>query len=379
MMSKPTLPALSLSAALLTSASLLASAVLLTATAARADVVIGVALPRTGPVASIGDQVLNGVTAAVKDVNERGGINGQKVVLDIQDDACDPKQAVSVANRFLQNKVRLVVGHVCSGATMAASEVYAENGDLMITPSANVGRLTERGLPGIFRVCGRDDQQGDLAARVIAERFAGKKVAILHDGQPFGRGLADATKAGLNRLGVQETLFNAITPGERDYSAVITRLKSAGIAVAYFGGYHQEMGALVRQSADQGYTGQWIGTSGIASTEFASIAGPAADGVLMTFNPDARRRPEAKDIVESFKARGIDPEGFTLYGYTAVHVVADAARAAKSADPKAVGSALKSGRFDTVFGQVGFDAKGDITAPGYILYRWAGGRFTPVE
>jgi branched-chain amino acid transport system substrate-binding protein len=373
MMSKPIFSTLRLAAALMTSAALM------TAGKARADVVVGLALPRTGPVASIGDQVLNGVNAAVKDINDHGGLNGQKVVLDIQDDACDPKQAVSVANRFLQNKVRLVVGHVCSGATMAASEIYAENGDLMITPSANVGRLTERGLPGIFRVCGRDDQQGEVAARVTAERFAGQKIAILHDGQPFGRGLADATKASLNRRGVQEVLFNAITPGERDYSAVITRLKSAGIGVVYYGGYHQEMGALVRQSADQGYKGQWIGTSGIASTEFSTIAGPAADGVLMTFNPDARRRPEAKDIVESFKARGIDPEGFTLYGYTALHVVADAARAAQSADPRAVGSALKSGRFETVFGQVGFDAKGDITAPGYILYRWKGGRFDPAE
>src|SRR3954469_3588797 len=126
---------------------------------AHADVVMGVALPRTGSVAAIGDQVLNGASAAAKAINDKGGINGHKLVLDIQDDACDPKQAVSVANRFLQNKVRLVVGHVCSGATMAASDIYAENGDLMITPSANVGRLTERGLPGIFRVCGRDDQQ----------------------------------------------------------------------------------------------------------------------------------------------------------------------------------------------------------------------------
>jgi branched-chain amino acid transport system substrate-binding protein len=216
------------------------------ATSAQADVVFGVALPRTGPVASIGDQVLNGVKAAMEDVNARGGVNGQKLVLDVQDDACDPKQAVSIANRFVQGNVRFVVGHVCSGASIVASDIYAENGAIMMTPASNSAKLTDRGLPGIFRVCGRDDQQGELAAKIIAERFPGKKVAILHDNAPFGRGLADSTKANLNKLGVTEALFAAITPGERDYTALITRLKAAGIEVVYYGGYHQEMGTLVR-------------------------------------------------------------------------------------------------------------------------------------
>lgn len=346
-----------------------------TSVAARADVTFAVALPRTGPVASIGDQVLNGVNAAVQDVNAKGGVNGQKLVLDVQDDACDPKQAVSVANRFIQSDEKLVVGHVCSGASIVASDLYAENGAVMITPASNSARLTDRGLAGIFRVCGRDDQQGQLAAKLITERFPGKKIAILHDNAPFGRGLADATKANLNKLGVTEALYAAITPGERDYTAVISRLKAAGIELVYYGGYHQEMGALVRQGAEQSFKGQWFGTSGIASKEFAQIAGPAADGVLMTFNPDPRKRPEAAAVVASFKARNIDPEGFTLYGYTAVQVLAEAANKAKSIDPKLVSAALKADRFDTILGDVGFDAKGDITAPGYVLYVWKGGNF----
>src|SRR3954468_18365869 len=206
-------------------------------TGAHADVVVGVALPRTGSVAAIGDQVLNGASAAAKAINDKGGINGQKLVLDIQDDACDPKQAVSVANRFMQGPVRLVVGHVCSGASIVASDIYAENGAVMMSPASNSAKLTDRGLSGIFRVCGRDDQQGQLSAQILAERFRGKKIAILHDNAPFGRGLADATKANLNKLGVTEDLFTSITPGERDYTAVITRLKSAGIGVVYYGGY----------------------------------------------------------------------------------------------------------------------------------------------
>jgi branched-chain amino acid transport system substrate-binding protein len=351
------------------------TAAALSAGGARADVVFGVALPRTGSVASIGDQVLNGVNAAAADINAKGGINGEKVVLEVQDDACDPKQAVSVANRFMQGKVRLIVGHVCSGASIVASDIYAENGAVMITPASNSAKLTDRGLAGIFRVCGRDDAQGELSAQIIKARFPGKKIAILHDNAPFGRGLADATKANLNKLGVTEALFAAITPGERDYTAVITRLKAAGIDLVYYGGYHQEMGTLVRQGAEQAYKAQWFGTSGIASKEFSQIAGPASDGVLMTFNPDPRKRQEAAGVVETFKQKGIDPEGFTLYGYTAVQALAQAALKSKSAEAKLVDRTLKSEQFDTILGQVGFDQKGDITAPGYVLYVWNGGSF----
>ena len=346
---------------------------------ARADIVIGVALPRTGPVASVGEQVFKGANAAAKDINDKGGILGQKLVLAFEDDACDPKQAVSVANRFLQNGTRLIVGHVCSGASIVASDIYAENGMLMVSAASNSAKLTDRGLPGIFRVCGRDDQQGELVAKVLAERFADRKIAILHDKTPYSKGIADAVKANLNSRGITETLFDAINPGERDYTAVITRLKAAGIGLAFYGGYHPEMGTLVRQSAEQGYTAQWFGTSGISTKEFSAIAGPASDGVLMTFNPDPRRRAEAKSVVSAFKAQGIDPDGFTLYAYTAVEVIVQAAEMAGSADPKAVGAALKAKRFPTILGEVGFDAKGDITAPGYILYVWRDGNFQPTD
>ena len=344
-------------------------------TAARADVVFGVALPRTGPTAAIGDQILDGITSAVRDVNAAGGIAGQTVALDVQDDACDPKQAVSVANRFVAGSVRLIVGHMCSGASIVASDIYAENGALMITPASNSAKLTDRGLPGIFRVCGRDDEQGRLTASIIAERFKGRKIAILHDNAPFGRGLAEAVKTNLNAMGVTETLFAAITPGERDYTAVISRLKAAGIELVYYGGYPQEMGTLVRQAGDQAYRGQWFTGSGMASKEFAAIGGPATDGVLMTFNPDPRKRPEAAAIVDGFKARGVDPDGFTLYGYAAVQVLVQAAGKARSTDPKAIAEALKADRFDTLLGHVGFDAKGDISAPGYVLYVWSGGTY----
>ena len=351
----------------------------LSAGMAWADVTVGVALPRTGALASIGEQVLNGVRAAAEDINAHGGIDGQKLVLDIQDDACDPRQAVSVANRFAQSGVKLVVGHVCSGASIAASDVYAENGDLMISPASNSAKLTERGLSGIFRVCGRDDQQGKVAAAAIAARFRGKKIAIIHDNAPFGRGMADATRAALAAEGIDDVMFTGITPGERDYTAVITRLKAAGIDLVYYGGYHTEMGTLVRQGADQGFRGQWMGTSGISTKEFANIAGPASDGVLMTFNPDPRRAPGAAEVVAGFRAKQIEPEGFTLYAYTALQVLAQAANAGHSTEPAVVERTLKAGKFDTLLGSVGFNAAGDITAPGYVLYVWKGGDFSTVD
>ncbi len=353
----------------------LAAALILAVGAARADVVIGVALPRTGNVAAIGDQVGRGAEAAVKLINDGGGVLGQPLVLDIEDDACDPRQAVSVANRLVQAGVKLVVGHVCSGASMAASDVYAENGVVMVTPASNVAKLTERGLPTMFRVCGRDDRQGQFAAEQITQRWGHDKIALLHDNSAFGRGLAEATRASLRQLGVTETLFDAITPGERDYGAVIARLKQAGVQLVYYGGYQQEMGLLVRQAAEQGLRAQWFGTSGIATSEFAQIAGPAGNGVLFTFNPDPRKAPEAAAAVAEFKQRGIDPQGFTLYGYAAVQILAEAVKQAGTAEPKPVAAALHGATFGSVLGPARFDAKGDIEAPGYRLYVWNEGTF----
>ncbi|MEH3144224.1 MAG: branched-chain amino acid ABC transporter substrate-binding protein [Methylobacterium frigidaeris] len=352
-----------------------ATAALLAAGGARADVVIGVAVPRTGAVAGIGEQVVQGVQAAARDANARGGIAGEPIVLDIQDDACDPGRAVELAERFVKAGIRLVVGHVCSSASLAASDVYAAAGAVMISPASNAARLTDRGLPTIFRVSGREDDQGRLSATVLAERFREKKIAILYDDTPLSRSLADSTKANLNKIGQNEALFAAIVPGQTDDAALIKRLQAAGIEVVYYGGHYQEMGRLVRKAAEQGYRPQWFGTSGIATREFGALAGPASDGVLMTFNPDLRRKPEAAAAVKALQAEGIDPEGFTLYGYAALQALAAAGTFARSTDPHAIAEALHSERFPLILGNVGFDQKGDVTAPGYVLYVWKDGSF----
>lgn len=350
---------------------------LLPAAPAAADVVVGVAVPRSGPYVAVGEQVLRGVEAAARDANAMGGLDGQTVTLDVQDDACDSNTATAVANHFVRAKVRLVVGHVCSNASIAASDIYAQNATMMITAASVSARLTDRGLPTIFRVCGRDDDQSRLSAAVLAERFRDRKIALIQDQTPAARALAAATKDNLNRIGINEALSASFSPSDADDAALVDRLKGAGIEVAYYGGDAAEMGRLVRIAADRGYRPQWFGTSAIATPDFAKVAGAASNGVLMTFYLDPSRQPAAAPVVKAFKAEGVDPTGSAIYGYAALQALVAAGNFAHATEPRPIARALHDERFDLVLGTVGFDAKGDVTAQGYVLYVWKDGTFTP--
>jgi branched-chain amino acid transport system substrate-binding protein len=292
----------------------------------------------------------------------------------------DPKQGVSVAQKFVADGVKYVVGHFNSGVTIPASEVYAENGVLVITPSATNPTLTERGLWNTFRTCGRDDQQGAVAGGYIAANFKDAKVAVLHDKTPYGQGLADETKKAANAAGVTEAVYEGVNVGDKDFSALITKMKDAGVSFVYFGGLHTEFGLLKRQAADAGLAATFMSGDGIVSNELASIAGPAVEGTLMTFAPDPRKNPAAADAVKKFRDAGF----YTLYSYAALQIVAAAAnKVGKSDDAQAVGAEIKkSGPWKTVIGEIGYNEKGDITRPDYVLYSWdkqADGTFTYVE
>jgi branched-chain amino acid transport system substrate-binding protein len=350
---------------------------LLSAGPASADVVVGVAVPRSGPYVAVGEQVLRGVEAAARDANAMGGLDGQPVTLDVQDDACDSNTATAVANHFVRAKVRLVVGHVCSNASIAASDIYAQNGVVMISAASVSARLTDRGLQNVFRVCGRDDDQARLSAAVLAERFRDRKIALIQDPTPASRTLAAATKDNLNRIGINETLSLSFAPSDADDAALVDRLKGAGIEVVYYGGDAAEMGRLVKVAAERGYRPQWFGTSAIATPDFAKVAGSASNGVLMTFYLDPSRQPAAAAVVKAFKSEGGDPTGSTVYGYAALQALVAAGNFAHSAEPKPIAQALHTERFDLVLGTVGFDSKGDVTAQGYVLYVWKDGSFTP--
>jgi branched-chain amino acid transport system substrate-binding protein len=343
----------------------------------------GVGAPITGPNAAFGAQLKNGAEQAVADINAAGGILGKQITLSAGDDVSDPKQGVSVANKFAGEGVTFVVGHFNSGVTMPASEVYAENGILEVTPAATNPKITERGLWNIFRICGRDDQQGAVAAAYIVKHFKGKRVAIVHDKTTYGQGLADETRKAINAGGLKEVMYEGINVGEKDFSALVSKLKVANVDLVYWGGVQIEGGLIVRQMRDQGVNAPLMGGDGIATDEFAAIAGPGAEGTLMTFPPDPRNRPEAKPIVEKFRANKFEPESYTLYSYAAVEVIKQAAEAAKSLDPKTVAEQLRSGRkFRTVIGELSYDKKGDITRPDYTMYMWkkdASGKITYVE
>ena len=283
---------------------------------ALADLAVAIAGPMTGQYASAGDQIRRGAEMAIADINARGGVLGERLKLEVGDDACDPKQAVSVANTMVNRKIVFMHGHWCSSSTIPASEVYNEADILMATVSTNP-QVTERGLDNIFRIMGRDDQQGMVAGQYIAETFKGRKVAGVGDKSAYGKGLADEIAKAMTAAGMRPTLREAITAGEKDYSGLVTKLKAAGVEVIAYGGYHTEVALILRQAQAAGLQLTVMGGDTLTNSELVTAAGPAADNVLFTFSPDPRKNPDAAPVVEKFRAAKIEPEGYVLYAYAA--------------------------------------------------------------
>jgi branched-chain amino acid transport system substrate-binding protein len=361
------------------------------ADSASAQIKLGVGGPITGGSAAFGAQLKNGVEQAAEDINAAGGILGQKIQVLVGDDRADPKEGVSVANKFVGDGVKFVVGHFNSGVTIPSSEVLQENGILEITPAATNPKVTERGMWNIFRVCGRDDQQGVVAGAIIADKFKGKRVAVVHDKTTYGQGLAEETRKAMNAKGIKEVLYEGVNVGDKDYSALVSKIKAGRADLVYWGGLHDTGGLILRQLRDQGVKATFMGADGITDDEFAAIAGPGAEGTLMTFSPDPRTNPANKQIIEVFRKKGFEPQAYTLYSYAAVQVIKQAAEEAKSLDPKKVAEVMHSGKvFKTVLGDLSFDKKGDVTGytvagkkkDRYVLYVWKkgpDGKITYVE
>jgi branched-chain amino acid transport system substrate-binding protein len=341
---------------------------------------VAVVGPITGQYASFGAQMKNGAELAVADINDAGGVLGKKLDLSTGDDACDPKQAVAVANQMTATGVKLVAGHYCSGSSIPASKVYADGDMVQISPASTNPTFTDqRAGPNIYRVCGRDDQQGGVAGKYLASNFADKKIAFVHDKTAYGKGLADETKKAMNGAGKQEDLYEAITAGEKDYSALVSKLKQAAIDVVFFGGYHTEAGLIIRQLRDQGMSTILMGGDALITQEFWSITGDAGEGTLMTFSPDPRKNPAAAEVVKRFKDKGIEPEGYVLYSYAALQAWKQAAEKAKSVERDEIVKALNDTEFDTVIGKFKFNEKGDPNLPPYAVYRWSDGTYEQID
>jgi branched-chain amino acid transport system substrate-binding protein len=358
---------------------LMAAAILSMGMAAPAmaqDIPVGVAGPMTGNYATFGAQLKAGAEAAVADLNAGGGVLGKKLALEVGDDACDPKQAVAVANKLAGQKIAFMAGHFCSGSSIPASKVYTESGIVQVSPASTNPKFTdERPGPNIFRVCGRDDQQGSVAGAYLAEKFKDKVVAVVHDKSAYGKGLADETKKAMNAAGKQEALYEAITAGEKDYTALVSKLKQANVDLVYLGGYHTEAGLIVRQMRAQGMKALLMGGDALVTEEYWQITGKDGEGTLMTFSPDPRKNPAAAELVKTFRAKGVEPEGYVLYTYAALQVFKQAAEKAKSTDAEALIKAMSGTEFDTAIGKFTFDEKGDPSLPPYALYEWKDGKY----
>jgi branched-chain amino acid transport system substrate-binding protein len=358
---------------------LAASAILaLGAGTAQADIAIATAGPMTGQYAVFGEQMQRGAQQAVKDLNAAGGVLGEQLTLEVGDDACDPKQAVAVANQMVNAGVVFVAGHFCSGSSIPASQVYNEEGILQISPASTNPQFTEQGFDNVFRACGRDDQQGIVAANYVVDNNLATKIAIVHDKTAYGKGLADEFKKQLNSRGVTEAMYEAITAGDKDFTALITKMKNAGVDLIYLGGYHTEAGLITRQSHEQGLEATLMSGDALVTDEYWAITGDTGEGTIMTFSPDPRKNEAAAPVVAEFEAQGYDPEGYTLYTYGAIQAWAQAAEQAGSTDLEAVAEVLHSNQFDTVLGTISFDEKGDVQGSNYVVYKWEDGKYAEI-
>ncbi len=354
------------------------------ADAAHADIRLGIASDLTGPNAAIGVTMRSGAEQAVAAINAKGGLLGEKIAVSLGDDRSDPKEAVSIAQKFISENVKVVIGHLTSGSSNATAKEYAEAGVLMISPSSTAISFTEQGLWNTHRTAGRDDQQGKIAGEYILAHFKNKKIAIIHDKAAYGKGLANETRKTINAGSLKEVIYDGINAGEKDYSALVSRLKKLNADVLYFGGYYPEAGLIVRQMHEQGMKDTLlIGGDGFYNSELGQTAGEGVIGTLFTYNSDPQKNPAAKKVIEELTAKKIDTSSFTLPAYAAVQVFAQAAEDAKSLDPKIVAQTIRSGKtFQTVLGPLSYDGKGDLAKANFVMYEWkkdASGRLVYAE
>jgi branched-chain amino acid transport system substrate-binding protein len=347
---------------------------------ARAEIRIGVATPLTGHYAWSGEQTRAGAVKAVEDLNKGGGILGETVTTVLVDDYCDPDQALAPAHKLVAETVPFVVGHQCSGAAIPASTIYEDAGIILISPAATNPRLTERGLRYAFRTCGRDDLQGAMVADYLAKEWPDAEIAIVHDGQAYGRGIAEEARRRLDELGVATALFEQVQPGQIEFSDLIATFEARGIDVVFYGGYQAEAGLIVRQAKARLPDLGFVVPDGVGSEDFALIAGDAAEGVPMTYYMDAARQPAAAAVVAEFRAAGADPIGSELYAYAAVQAWAQAVEEAGTTDAAPVAEALRREQLDTVLGTIGFDAKGDVTGfDPFVWFVWTDRKWVPKD
>ncbi len=290
---------------------------------AEESIKIAIVGPQTGQVAQYGDMEFAGATLAVEQINKAGGVAGKKIEAVLYDDACDPKQAVAVANKVVNDGIKFVVGHLCSDSSLAASDVYEDEGVLMVTPASTSPKVSQRGYELVMRTIGLDSDQGPTAARYIVDKVKPKRVAVIHDKKQYGEGIATSVRDELKKAGVNVVAFEGVTAGDKDFSAQIAKLKKENVDFVYYGGYHPELGLILRQSAEKGLKAGFMGPEGVGNKDISAIAGAASEGLLVTLPKRYDQEAANAKLVEALQAKKQDPSGpFVWTSYAAVQALA---------------------------------------------------------
>jgi len=296
-------------------------------TAAHAEIKVGIAGPLSGSNLTHGEQQEIGAQKAIDHLNDKGGLLDQKIIAISLDDACEPRQAKAVALELVSEGVVCVIGHVCSAASLAVSKIYEKAGIIMISSASTNPKVTDEGRGNVFRVIGRDDQQGAIAGDFLADNYSNSNIAIIHDGQVYGLDLAEYAKRQVNKRGVTEAMFDNYLPDQKDYKSVVDKLVNNKIDILYIGGYLTDIGIILRQAKKELPNLRLISSDALVDVEFLFVAGEVGEGTYFTFGPDMRMKPEARDVVAAIREEdAYEPEGYTLYSYGAVHAWAQAVK-----------------------------------------------------
>jgi branched-chain amino acid transport system substrate-binding protein len=343
---------------------------------------MGVAGPHSGDLASYGIPTVRAAELVVKDINAKGGVLGKKVELLVEDDVCKPEVATNTATKLVSEKVDVVLGHICSGATKAALGIYKDAKIIVMSPSATNPALTQSGdYPNFFRTIASDDAQAKLEVDFALNKLKLKKIAVLHDKGDYGKGLAEYAKKFLEQdKRAKVVLFEGITPGAVDYSAIVQKIKRSGAQAVIFGGYHPEASKIVTQMRKKKMKTIFISDDGVKDDTFIKVAKKYAEGVYATGPKDVSSNPMAIAANEAHKkAYGEDPGAFFLNGYSAALALLNAIQKAGSTDYDAVEKALRTDYVETPLGKIRFDKKGDAEGVGFSIYQVQKGKYVELQ
>jgi len=343
---------------------------------------LGVAGPHSGDLASYGIPTVRAAELVVKDINAKGGVLGKKVELLVEDDVCKPEVATNTATKLLSEKVDVVLGHICSGATKAALGIYKDAKIIVMSPSATNPALTQSGdYPNFFRTIASDDAQAKLEVDFALNKLKLKKIAVLHDKGDYGKGLAEYAKKFIEQdKRAKVVLFEGITPGAVDYSAIVQKIKRSGAQAVIFGGYHPEASKIVTQMRKKKMKTIFISDDGVKDDTFIKVAKKYAEGVYATGPKDVSSNPMAIAANEAYKkAYGEDPGAFFLNGYSAALALLNAIQKAGSTDYDAVEKALRTDYVETPLGKIRFDKKGDAEGVGFSIYQVQKGKYVELQ